>query len=99
MWYVFNAKDVENSLGKRLQFRPLHLARLMILIEQGRLLIAGAYPAIDSIDPGPAGFFGSLIIAEFEDLEAAKKWADEEPFLIHGIYQSIDVKPFRKSLP
>ena len=99
MWYVFNAKDVENSLEKRLQFRPLHLARLMILIEQGRLLIAGAYPAIDSIDPGPAGFFGSLIIAEFEDLEAAKKWADEEPFLIHGIYQSIDVKPSRKSLP
>jgi len=99
MWYVFNAKDAENSLEKRLQFRPLHLARLMILIEQGRLLIAGAYPAIDSIDPGPAGFLGSLIIAEFEDLEAAKKWADEEPFLIHGIYQSIDVKPFRKSLP
>ena len=99
MWYVFNAKDVENSLEKRLQFRPLHLARLRILIEQGRLLIAGAYPAIDSIDPGPAGFLGSLIIAEFEDLEAAKKWADEEPFLIHGIYQSIDVKPFRKSLP
>lgn len=99
MWYVFNAKDVENSLEKDCNFGLCILARLMILIEQGRLLIAGAYPAIDSIDPGPAGFFGSLIIAEFEDLEAAKKWADEEPFLIHGIYQSIDVKPFRKSLP
>ncbi|MBL6729012.1 MAG: YciI family protein [Methylophilaceae bacterium] len=99
MWYVFNAKDKKGSLDKRLQYRPLHLARLELLISEGRLLIAGAYPAIDNIEPGAAGFQGSLIIADFDDMEAAQKWADDEPFLTHGIYESIDIKPFRKSIP
>ena len=79
--------------------RPAHLARLTALQAEGRLLLAGPFPAIDSNDPGPAGFTGSLIVAEFENFEAAKIWADADPFVSAGVYSSVEVKPFRKTLP
>ncbi len=79
--------------------RPAHIARLQSLLEQGRLLLAGPMPAIDSVDPGPAGFQGSLIVAEFENLQQAQAWAEQDPFVAAGVYQKVDVKPFRKSLP
>ena len=93
------AEDAPNSLAKRMQYRPAHLARLVELQAQGRLLLAGPFPAIDSMDPGPAGFSGSLIVAEFTSLEAAKTWADADPFVNAGVYASVTVKPFRQSLP
>ncbi|PPD17690.1 MAG: hypothetical protein CTY27_03335 [Methylotenera sp.] len=99
MLYVIIAEDTPDSLDKRLQNRPAHLARLTELQNQGRLLLAGPMPAIDSADPGPAGFTGSLIIAEFSDLEAAKNWANADPFVGAGVYASVLVKPFRKTLP
>ncbi len=99
MLYTIMAEDVENSLEKRLATRPAHLARLTALQNQGRLLLAGPFPAIDSIDPGPAGFSGSLIVAEFADLEAAKTWAEADPFVSAGVYANVTVKPFRKTLP
>ena len=99
MWYVIMAEDVPNSLKKRIDARPAHLARLTELQTQGRLLLAGPFPAIDSADPGPAGFSGSLIVAEFADLSAAKSWADADPFVSTGVYASVIVKPFRKTLP
>ncbi len=99
MWYAIMAEDSENSLEKRLNARPAHLARLTDLQNQGRLLLAGPFPAIDSVDPGPAGYSGSLIIADFTDLESAKIWADADPFVIAGVYTRVIVKPFRKSLP
>ena len=93
------AEDVPNSLKKRMDARPAHLARLTELQTQGRLLLAGPFPAIDSADPGPAGFSGSLIVAVFADLDAAKTWADADPFVSAGVYASVIVKPFRKTLP
>ena len=93
------AEDVPNSLKKRIDARPAHLARLTELQTQGRLLLAGPFPAIDSADPGPAGFSGSLIVAVFADLDAAKTWADADPFVSAGVYASVIVKPFRKTLP
>jgi uncharacterized protein len=99
MYYAMMAEDTPNSLAARLNARPAHLARLTELQAQGRLLLAGPFPAIDSIDPGPAGFSGSLIVAEFESLAAAKTWADADPFVNAGVYASVTVKPFRKSLP
>ena len=99
MYYVIIAEDSPNSLDKRIAHRPAHLARLTELQNQGRLLIAGPMPAIDSIDPGPAGFTGSLIVAEFSDLQAAKDWANADPFVNAGVYASVSVKPFRKTLP
>ena len=93
------AEDVPNSLEKRLNARPNHLARLAELQNQGRLLLAGPFPAIDSLDPGAAGFTGSLIVAEFGDLTAAKDWADADPFVIAGVYANVVVKPFRKTQP
>ena len=99
MYYVIIAEDASNSLEKRLANRPAHLARLNELQNQGRLLLAGPMPAIDSIDPGPAGFTGSLIVAEFSDLQAAKDWANADPFVNVGVYASVSVKPFRKTLP
>ena len=99
MYYVIIAEDVENSLEKRLNARPAHLQRLKDLQNQGRLLLAGPFPAIDSVDPGPAGFTGSLIVAEFGDLVAAKTWAEADPFVNAGVYKSVMVKPFRKTLP
>ena len=99
MWYAIMAEDVPNSLKKRMDARPAHLARLTELQTQGRLLLAGPFPAIDSADPGPAGFSGSLIVAVFADLDAAKTWADADPFVSAGVYASVIVKPFRKTLP
>jgi uncharacterized protein len=99
MWYAIMAEDAPNSLEKRMEVRPEHLARLTALQNQGRLLLAGPFPAIDSIDPGPAGFSGSLIVAEFSDFEAAKTWADADPFVTAGVYNQVIVKPFRKTLP
>ena len=99
MWYAIMAEDVPNSLERRLNARPDHLARLAELQNQGRLLVAGPFPAIDSLDPGAAGFTGSLIVAEFGDLAAAKDWADADPFVIADVYANVTVKPFRKTLP
>lgn len=99
MFYVIIAEDASNSLEKRLANRPAHLARLNELQNQGRLLLAGPMPAIDSVDPGPAGFTGSLIVAEFSDLQAAKDWANADPFVNAGVYANVSVKPFRKTLP
>lgn len=99
MWYAIVAEDVPNSLDKRLAARPAHLERLHALQNEGRLLLAGPFPALDSIEPGPAGFSGSLIVAEFPDLEAAKIWANADPFVNSGVYATVTVKPFRKTLP
>lgn len=99
MLYTIMAEDTPNSLEKRLAARPEHLARLQALQSQGRLLLAGPFPAIDSVDPGPAGFSGSLIVAEFSDLAEAKAWADNDPFVHAGVYGQVIVKPFRKTLP
>jgi uncharacterized protein len=99
MLYTIIAEDAPNSLEKRLEFRPKHLARLNELLEQGRLILAGPFPAIDSIDPGEAGFSGSLIVAEFSDLASAQAWANADPFVNAGVYQNVIVKPFRKTLP
>ncbi|MGB7816546.1 MAG: YciI family protein [Methylotenera sp.] len=99
MWYAIITEDVPNSLERRLESRPSHLARLTVLQNQGRLLLAGPFPAIDSADPGPAGFSGSLIVAEFPDLDTAKSWAEADPFVSVGVYANVIVKPFRKTLP
>ena len=99
MYYAIVAEDVENSLEARMTARPAHLARLTELQSQGKLLLAGPFPAIDSQDPGTAGFRGSLIVAEFNDLSAAKIWAEADPFVIAGVYANVTVKPFRKTLP
>lgn len=99
MWYAIVAEDTPDSLEKRLTNRPAHLARLQTLQAEGRLLLAGPFPAIDSVDPGPAGFSGSLIVAEFDDFQAAQTWADADPFVAAGVYGKVFVKPFRKTLP
>jgi uncharacterized protein len=99
MWYVIVTEDTPNSLEKRLINRPSHLARLTALHEAGRLLLAGPFPAIDSIDPGPTGFTGSLIVAEFNSLTEAETWANDDPFVSAGVYANVSVKPFRKTLP
>ena len=99
MFYMIYSEDVADSLEKRLQTRPDHLARLHALQQQGRLLLAGPLPAVDSNDPGAAGFTGSLVVAEFESLTDAQRWADEDPYLVAGVYQHSTVKPFKKVLP
>ena len=99
MWYSIYATDFTNSLEKRLANRSQHLKRLRLLQDEGRLLLAGPFPAIDSIDPGPNGFSGSLIVAEFNSLIDAKNWADNDPFVQCGVYEKIEVKPFKKSFP
>ncbi|AGM40750.1 YCII-related domain family protein [Spiribacter salinus M19-40] len=99
MYYAIISEDVEDSLGRRTEARPAHLARLETLRDEGRLLLAGPHPAIDAEDPGPAGFSGSLVIAEFESLEAARTWADADPYVSAGVYASVKVKPFRRVLP
>lgn len=99
MWYAIIADDGENSLEARLQHRPAHLARLQQLHEAGRLLLAGPFPAVDSNDPGPAGFTGSMIVAEFDSLADAQLWADADPFVAAGVYARVSVRPFRKTLP
>lgn len=99
MWYAIISQDVDNSLEKRLSVRPAHLERLQDLKNEGRLLIAGPHPAIDSEDPGSEGFTGSLVVAEFESLTAAQTWADADPYIAAGVYQHVVVKPFKKVLP
>jgi uncharacterized protein YciI len=99
MWYAIVGTDHPNSLEARLAARPAHVERLTTLRDAGRLLLAGPFPAIDAEDPGPAGFSGSLIVAEFVDLEAAQAWADADPYVAAGVYASVSVKPFRKTLP
>ncbi len=99
MWYAIIGTDVPDSLEKRKTARPAHVARLQALLAQGRLKLAGPFPAIDAEDPGPAGFDGSLIIAEFDDLAAARAWADTDPYTAAGVYASVEVRPFRQTLP
>ena len=99
MLYAIISQDVENSLEKRLAARPDHLARLQDLKEQGLLILAGPHPAIDSNDPGEAGFTGSLVVAEFDNLEAAQSWADADPYSKAGVYTQVSVKPFKLVLP
>jgi uncharacterized protein YciI len=99
MWYAIVAEDAPDSLQLRLEKRPEHLERLKLLQQAGRLLLAGPFPAIDSVDPGSNGYSGSLIVAEFDNLEQAQVWAENDPFSIHGVYSKVSVKPFRKTLP
>ncbi len=99
MWYAINAVDKPGSSERRKQARPAHLARLTELHSAGRLLLAGPFPAIDAEDPGPAGFTGSLIVAEFDDLDAAQTWAKSDPYMTGDVYENVTVKPFRKVLP
>ncbi|MBT3308412.1 MAG: YciI family protein [Gammaproteobacteria bacterium] len=99
MFYAIISQDREDSLQDRLAARPDHLKRLQQLQSEGRLLIAGPHPAIDSEDPGPAGFSGSLVVAEFESLEVAQQWADDDPYIHAGVYEQVTVKPFKKVLP
>jgi uncharacterized protein YciI len=99
VFYAIIAEDKPGTLEARLATRPRHLARLKTLQQEGRLLLAGPYPAIDSEDPGPAGFTGSLVVAEFTDLESARAWADADPYVKSGVYAKVTVKPFKKVLP
>lgn len=99
MLYAIIATDHPASLAKRLEARPAHLQRLQALQDQGRLVLAGPHPAIDSNDPGAAGFSGSLIVAEFESLTAAQAWADADPYIAAGVYDNVIVKPFKQVLP
>ncbi|MGF1686462.1 YciI family protein [Photobacterium japonica] len=99
MWYVIFSQDVDNSLERRLSVREKHLARLSALQEEGRLLVAGPMPAIDSDNPGEAGFTGSTVIAEFNSLADAQAWADADPYIEAGVYEKVIVKPFKKVLP
>ncbi|MGE0355363.1 MAG: YciI family protein [Burkholderiales bacterium] len=99
MLYAIIAEDVPGSLDKRLGARPAHMARLKTLLDEGRLVLAGPHPLIDAEDPGPAGFSGSLIVAEFASRELALAWASEDPYVAAGVYAKVTVKPFRKALP
>lgn len=99
MLYAIISEDVADSLSKRLAARPDHLARLEALQQEGRLVLAGPHPAIDSNDPGPAGFSGSLVVAEFDSLAAARAWADADPYIAAGVYAQVAVKPFKRVLP
>ncbi len=99
MFYAIIAEDHEESLDQRLKVRPDHLQRLEKLQQEGRLLLAGPHPTIDSEDPGPAGFSGSLVVAEFPSLEDAREWADSDPYVTAGVYNRVTVKPFKKVLP
>lgn len=99
MWYAITGHDTPNSLDKRLAARPAHVARLQALQDQGRLLLAGPFPAIDAVDPGAAGFSGSLIVAEFASLLAAQEWANADPYVAAGVYAEVSVRPFKKTFP
>ena len=99
MLYAIISQDVKNSLNKRMGARPNHVARLNQLKDEGRLILAGPHPAIDVSDPGEAGFSGSLIVADFDDLQQAREWADSDPYVSAGVYSSVVVKPFNKVLP
>jgi uncharacterized protein YciI len=99
MWYAIMSTDVEDSLERRASARPEHLARVNTLVDEGRLLVAGPHPAVDALEPGEAGFTGSLIIAEFDSLDEARTWANDDPYVKAGVYSSVTVKPFKKVLP
>ena len=99
MLYAILCEDEEDSLARRHKARPDHVKRLETLQDEGRLVLAGPYPAIDGEDPGPAGFTGSLIVAEFETLEDARAWADADPYLAAGVYRKVEVRPFKQSFP
>lgn len=99
MWYAIISEDVKDSLPLRAASRPAHLARLHALVDEGRLLIAGPHPSIDADDPGPAGFTGSLVVAEFSSLEEAQSWADADPYVAAGVYARVIVKPYKLVLP
>ena len=99
MLYAIIAQDIENSLSKRMEVRPSHVARLIELKDQGRLILAGPHPSIDVSEPGEAGFSGSLIVADFDDLQQAREWADADPYVAAGVYSNVVVKPFNKVLP
>ena len=99
MLYAIISEDVEDSLGKRMSARPAHLKRLQALQDEGRLVLAGPHPAIDSDNPGDAGFTGSLVVAEFNDQETAQQWADSDPYNDAGVYAKVTVKPFKKVFP
>lgn len=99
MLYAIIGQDIPDSLKNRLAARPAHLARLQELQNEGRLILAGPFPAVDATDPGAAGFSGSLILAEFATLEDAESWAQADPYMIAGVYSQIMVKPFKKAFP
>ena len=99
MWYAIISEDIEDSLSRRLAARDAHLARLKELVRMGRLLVAGPHPAIDTEDPGAAGFTGSLVIVDFPSLEDAQRWADDDPYIEAGVYENVVVKPFKRVLP
>ena len=99
MWYAIIAEDIDNSLSLRLGAREAHLARMKTLMDEGRVLLAGPHPAIDSEDPGEAGFTGSLLVIDFPSLEDAQQWAAADPYMEAGVYRSVLVKPFKKVLP
>jgi len=99
MWYAIISEDIADSLQRRKENRPAHLERVRQLVNEGRLLTAGPHPAIDSADPGDAGFTGSLIIADFDSLEEAQRWADADPYVVAGVYANVVVKPFNRVLP
>jgi len=99
MWYAIIGQDVPNSLNKRMAARPAHIARLQDMQNQGRLMLAGPFPSVDAADPGAAGFSGSLILAEFDSLTSAQKWADADPYVTSGVYAEVRVQPFKKTFP
>ncbi len=99
MYYAIISEDVENSLSLRQSARPAHIGRLQELKAEGRLLVAGPHPALDTPEPGDAGFTGSLVIADFDSLEAAQAWADADPYIEAGVYEKVTVKPFKAVLP
>ncbi len=99
MLYAIMGSDREDSLDMRLKVRPEHLERIKALQEEGRLILAGPHPSIDSEDPGPAGFSGSLIVAEFDSLEMAREWSEQDPYALNGVFTTVSVKPFKKVLP
>ena len=99
MLYAIVGQDVPDSLAARLAARPAHVERLKALQEQGRMILAGPFPAIDSPDPGPAGFSGSLIVADFASLAAAQAWAAADPYVAAGVYESVSVRPFKQTMP
>jgi len=99
MLYAIISEDVDDSLGKRMSVRPDHIKRLQVLQDEGRLVLAGPHPAVDSDNPGDAGFTGSLVVAEFDNLQAAQQWADSDPYINAGVYAKVTVKPFKKVFP
>jgi len=99
MWYAIIGHDVPDSLDKRITARPAHVARLQELQSQGRLLLAGPFPAVDAVEPGVAGYSGSLIVAEFASLAAAQDWANADPYVAAGVYAQVRAQPFRKTFP